>query len=64
MTNISPTNRLDAIDVLRLSDGDAVRWLKEKPRFEESIFSSNPKQELHRVASFAFSGLPQIEWVV
>lgn len=55
MTNISPKNRLDAIDILRLSDGDAVRWLKENPCFEEAIFSSNPERELHRVASFAFS---------
>jgi len=55
MTNISPKNRLDAIDVLRLSDDDAVQWLKEKLRFKVSIFSTSPERVLHRVASFAFS---------
>ena len=55
MTNINPNNRLDAIDVLRLSDGDAVQWLKENPQFEESFFSTNPEREIHKVASFTFS---------
>ena len=55
MPNITPKNRLDAIDVLRLPDGDAVQWLKEKSSFEESFFPSSPERELHRIASFAFS---------
>jgi hypothetical protein len=59
MTNISPKNRLDAIDVLRLPDGDAVRWLKEKSCYEscykQSRSSLSPEQKLHRIASFAFS---------
>ena len=55
MTSIDHKDRVDAIEVLNLSDDDAAQWLKEHAYSEESLFFSNPEQELHKVASFAFS---------
>ena len=55
VTSIDHKDRIDAIELLNLSDDDAAQWLKEHAYSEESLFFSNPEQELHKVVSFAFS---------
>jgi len=56
MTGINPKDRLDAIDILRLPDDDAVRWLKDNSPSEQSTFSDD---QLHNVVLLLSRGVNQ-----
>ena len=58
MTNINNKKRVDALEVLKLPDDDAVHWIKDNGFTEEAFFFVNPEQEFHKVMSFAFARRP------